>query len=82
MPSSALLSGRVEAVVAMLVIRLGRIGARPVLGLCGALAPDVAGVAGAGRAVSSVSVVQVSLMWALNPFQNASRLALHRVSVS
>lgn len=78
MLSRALLAGSVEAVVAMLVIRLGRIGAR--LGLCSAPAPKV--TAGVGRAASSALVAQVSLMWTLNPFQNMSRLALQRVSVS
>jgi hypothetical protein len=66
MPSRALLSGSVEAVVATFVIRLGRLGARSGSGcLPGVLAAALAVGAGAGRAASSAAVAQVSLMWTL-----------------
>jgi hypothetical protein len=80
MPSKALLSGSVEAVVATFVIRLGRLGARSGFGLRDLLAADV--TASGGRVSSSVLVAQVSLMWILYPFQKVSRLAAQRASVS
>jgi hypothetical protein len=51
-----LLSGSVGAVVAMLVIRLGRFGARSGFGLRGVLAAVIAVGAVAGRAASSAAV--------------------------
>jgi hypothetical protein len=77
MASRALLSGTVEAVVAMFVMTPGRLGARS-RAVRGALARGP----GMVRAASSVSVAQVSLMWNLKPFQWVSRLTLQRASVS
>lgn len=82
MLSRALLSGRVEAVVATFGIRLGRLGARSGFGVCGAPAGGFADGAGAVRAASSAAVAHVSLIWSLYPFQKVSRLALLRASVS
>jgi hypothetical protein len=76
MPSSALLSGSVEAVVATFVIRLGRLGARSGFRPCGVLAAAFTVGAGTGRAASSAAVAQVSLMWTLNPFQKVPRFAV------